>query len=232
MPGVQWLARQTGVPMLVGVEYLRVRDSENFDLYNAAIAVDEEGRIDPDWVAKVYLVPFVEALPARRWLGPLLEGRGGQWEWVTGGFKPGPRDQLVTVDGVRLGVLVCYEQLFPDLARRLHHAGAEIGVVITNDAWFGRSPFQRYQANALRVRAIENRTAFVRAANTGISGFIDSRGRYHHRTRLFEEAIEVYDVERAVGHTVYHRIGDAVAWLAALGLVAALALSRRRVAWH
>ena len=98
--------------------------------------------------------------------------------------------------------------------------------MITNDAWFGRSLFQPYQANAVRLRAIESRTSFVRVANTGISGFVDPRGRYHRRTDLFEKAIEVWDVTLTDRPTVYNRIGDVVAWLAIAGLGAAIVVSR------
>ena len=109
---------------------------------------------------------------------------------------------MLALDGARVGVLVCYEQLFPDLARALRNAGAEFQVVITNDAWFGRTFFQRYQADALRLRAIENRSAFVRVANTGISGFVD-RSRAIPRThRLFEKAVEVSDVRLGRAHAL------------------------------
>jgi len=211
---VQALARALGVAFLVGVEYAQVRDRQDFDLYNAAMAVDEQGKLLEDWGAKVYLVPFTEAIPFKRFLAPLIEGKGGEWRWLSGGFDRGPNMALLDVAGARVGVLVCYEQLFPDPARQLRNAGADLQVVITNDAWWGRSLFQQYQANALRLRAIENRTAFVRVANTGISGFVDDRGRYHQRTALFEEAVED------------DRIGDLVAWLAVACLLAATIVGR------
>jgi len=231
MSDVSTLARELGVPILAGVEYARVRGREDYDLYNAAMGVDREGRLLEEWGAKIYLVPFVEATPFRSVFGPLVEGRGGAWRWVAGGFHPGPDSVVLPIAGTRVGVLVCYEQLFPDLARDLRASGSELQVVITNDAWFGRTLFQTYQANAARLRAIENRTAFVRVANTGISGFIDRRGRYHQMTRLFEEAVEVRDVQLSVQSTVYSRTGDVVAWVALiLTLVAALPLRRLRIA--
>jgi apolipoprotein N-acyltransferase len=226
MVEVQALAAQIGVPLLVGAEYARYGAGKDWEIFNAAFAVDADGRLLDDWGAKVYLVPFVEATPFRSIFGPLVEGRGGEWEWLAGGFSPGPRNAVIDVAGTKVGVLVCYEQLFPDLARGLRNAGAELQVVITNDAWFGRSLFQPYQANAVRLRAIESRTSFVRVANTGISGFVDTRGRYHRRTGLFEKTIEVWDVTVTDRPTVYDRTGDVVAWLAIAGLGAAIVLSR------
>jgi apolipoprotein N-acyltransferase len=228
MADVSALARELGVPFLVGVEYARVRGRDDYDLYNAAMVVDEHGVLLERWAAKVYLVPFVEATPFRSVFGPLVAGRGGEWHWLAGGFLPGPQSAVLPVAGARVGVLVCYEQLFPDLARKLRVAGAELLVVITNDAWFGRSLFQPYQANAARLRAIENRTAFVRVANTGISGFVDSRGRYHGRTELFEEALVVHEVALSSRGSVYDRLGDVAAWVALAVVLGAVVLPVRR----
>jgi apolipoprotein N-acyltransferase len=228
MAEVQALARELGSAFLVGAEYYRVRGETDFDLYNAAMAVNARGEIDPTWVAKVYLVPFAEATPFRSLLGPLIEDRGGEWRWMAGAFEPGPRDTLLDIDGARVGVLVCFEQLFPDLARGLRNAGADLQVVITNDAWFGRTPFQHYQANAVRLRAIENRSAFVRAANTGISGFVDRKGRYHQATSLFEEEVVVADVRVGARPTVYGRSGDLVVGFVLAALACTLALAFRQ----
>jgi apolipoprotein N-acyltransferase len=227
MPDAQALARELGTPILVGVEYARIRDRDDFDAFNAAVLVDARGRLDPNWTAKVYLVPFVEATPFRGLLGPLVEGRGGEWRWLAGGFRPGERATVLALDGARAGVLVCYEQLFPELARSLRNAGARFQVVITNDAWFGRTFFQRYQADALRLRAIENRSSFVRVANTGISGFVDRRGRYHERTPLFEKAVRVYDVRLSEDRTLYDRTGDAVIWVLLAGILGVVGSGRR-----
>jgi apolipoprotein N-acyltransferase len=228
MPDLQSLARSLDTAFLVGVEYVQVGETESFDLYNAAMAVDAAGTLSPVWSAKIYLVPFVEATPFKKLLGPLVEGKEGEWRWLAGGFTPGPPETLLEVEETRIGVLVCYEQLFAELARRLRNAGAELQVVVTNDAWFGRTFFQAYQADALRLRAIENRSAFVRVANTGISGFVDRRGRYHQMTALFEEAVEIREVRRSSGRTVYNRLGDAIIWPVLLGLFWALYAARFR----
>ena len=224
MPEVQQLAGELRTAFLVGVEYARVRTQTDYDVFNAAVLVDPHGEMG-DWAAKIYLVPFAEATPFRRWLGPLVEGREGEWRWLAGGFEPGPAGDLLQVDGSRVGLLVCYEQLFPDLARRLRNSGAELQVVITNDAWFGRTPFQHFLANAVSLRAIENRSSFVRAANTGISGFVDARGVWQERTALFHEAVIVHDVALSRERTIYNRYGDFVVWAAFAALAGALALA-------
>ena len=78
------------------------------------------------------------------------------------------------------------------------------------------------------MRAIENGRYLARAANTGISGFVDPYGRVLDRSDLFEQRILVHDLRFLTGRTVYSRIGDLVAWLS-LALVIAAALASRRL---
>jgi len=228
MPEVQALAKETGVTILAGAEYVVVRDKDSYDAYNAAFVVHPDGRLDPTWAAKVYLVPFVEAVPFELVLGPLLSGRGGWARWLAGGFLPGPEATPLPVAGTRLGVSVCYEELYFDLQRGLRNAGAQVQAVITNDAWFGTTFFQTYQANTVRLRAIENRSSFVRVANTGISMFVDPLGRDAERTELLTQEVRVSDVALTDGRTVYDRIGDVPAWAAVATFVAAGFVGWRR----
>jgi apolipoprotein N-acyltransferase len=228
MPEVEALARETGVTIVAGAEYVVVRDKEHYDPYNAAFVVHPDGRLDPTWAAKVYLVPFVEAVPFDLVLGPLLSGRGGWARWLAGGFHPGPVATPLPVAGTKLGVSVCYEELFFDLQRGLRNAGARVQAVITNDAWFGTTFFQTYQANTVRLRAIENRSSFVRVANTGISMFVDPLGRDAERTELLTQDVRVSDVALTAGLTVYDRMGDVPAWAAIATFVAAAFVGWRR----
>ncbi|GIW54952.1 MAG: hypothetical protein KatS3mg082_1356 [Nitrospiraceae bacterium] len=79
--------------------------------------------------------------------------------------------------------MICYEVIFPDLVRQFVANGAEFMATITNDAWFGRSaaPYQHF--GMVVFRSVENRVAFARAANTGVSGFIDPSGAHPQRGR-------------------------------------------------
>ena len=71
-------------------------------------------------------------------------------------------------------------------------------------------------------------SAFVRAADNGISGFVDRRGRFHRPTALYEEAVVVHDVRLSSERTVYDRLGDGVVWLVLIGLGWSLLLALRR----
>jgi apolipoprotein N-acyltransferase len=124
----------------------------------------------------------------------------------------------------RLSVAVCYEAVFPWLARRAVREGSQLLTTITNDAWYGRSaaPYQHFQQ--ARVRAVETGRYLVRAANTGISGVVDPYGRVVVQSPLFETGTWVGEVRWLDGTTPYVRIGDAVAWASMVILVVLLVL--------
>ena len=225
MPEVQALARRLRVTIVTGVEYLVARKGGGDDAYNAVMVVHPDGTLDPVWSAKIDLVPFVESVPFKPILGPVFSGRDGWMRWLAGGFLPGPEATPLPVAGTKMGFTVCFEELFFDLQRSLKNAGATIQAVVANDAWFGRAWFQPYQANTVSLRAIENRTAFVRVANTGISMFVDPLGRQHQRTALEVEAVKTMDLPLVEVRTLYDRIGDVVAYAVMAVLAAALILS-------
>jgi apolipoprotein N-acyltransferase len=79
---------------------------------------------------------------------------------------------------------------------------------ITNDAWFGKTsgPYQHFSMTVFR--AVENRRALARSANTGISGFIDPAGRILASTALLEEAAVTQSIPMIKEKTIYTRIGD------------------------
>ena len=228
IPPVQALARELGIELVVGAEYVLVRGASVESVYNAVFVVHADGRIDPTWTAKVDLVPFVEAVPFRPLLGPFLSGRRGWMRWLAGGFSPGTRGTVLPLDGTTIGVTVCYEELYFDLQRALRNAGAGFQAVITNDAWFGTTFFQTYQANTDRLRAIENRSSIVRVANSGISMFVDPSGQDHERTELDVQEVRVAEIPLAGPPTLYDRIGDLPAWLALAALAAGAAVAWRR----
>ena len=227
LPAVERLAAELDISILSGIEYRRVRASKDFDLYNAMMVITPDG-LSGVWGAKKYLVPFTEKLPFRGLFGPFIEGRGGAWRWLAGGFEEGKTSSPLEGEQSSIGALVCYEQLFSDLFREQVQAGAGWFAVITNDAWFARTPFQQLQANAVRLRAIESRRDIVRAANTGISAFATADGSLYDQTELYEEAVLVREISIRSGQTFYTKTGDVVAWASLAILALLLFLSRRR----
>jgi apolipoprotein N-acyltransferase len=112
--------------------------------------------------------------------------------------------------------VICYEVIFPNLVREFVAQGATVMATITNDAWFGDSsaPYQHFAM--VVFRAVENRTAFARSANTGISGLIDPSGRIVQATPIFTEQAVIGHLPLRQTMTFYTRYGDVFAYACAI----------------
>jgi apolipoprotein N-acyltransferase len=155
---------------------------------------------------KLHLVPFGEYVPLAALLpfvDKLVSG--------VGDFSPGKSALPMETAQGKVGVLICFEGIFPDVARAYVRAGAGMLVNITNDAWFGDSSAPYQHLSMTVFRAVENRVPLVRAANTGISSLIDANGHIRGMTPLFEEATLGAEVRRGVGGSFYSRHGDVFA---------------------
>ncbi len=219
------LAAETHTPLLFGVLDVTWLSPVSYDYFNAAELADSTGQLGAQPAYhKEYLVPIVERVPFvnPRWFEGLK---------YFGGFGRGVDPEPFQLPFGRLGVLICYESIFPDLARHYRRSGADVLANITNDAWFGRSMAPYQHVAHLRLRAIENRIGIVRAANTGISEYVDPLGRVHGATDLFVPAARTYDAQTTSVITPYVRWGDWIGGVAAvstLALVAGYLTSRRR----
>ncbi len=133
---------------------------------------------------------------------------------IIGDFGLGKRATVFNLNNYKLGVSICYEIIFPDLVRQPVKNGAEYLVNITNDAWFGKSAASYQHISMAALRAVENRTPIVRAANTGISGFIDATGQIRNVTQLFKEDLIVDEITPNKGErTFYSKFGDIFSYL-------------------
>jgi apolipoprotein N-acyltransferase len=124
---------------------------------------------------------------------------------------------------------ICYEVIYSALMRSFVTQGSELLTTITNDAWYGTSSaaYQNWQQASLR--SIEQGRYLARAANTGISGFVDPYGRVLQHSNMFQSAVMAEDLRFITARTVYSYIGDAVGWLSVGFTIAALFATRRRV---
>ncbi|MBU4229572.1 MAG: apolipoprotein N-acyltransferase, partial [Proteobacteria bacterium] len=124
--------------------------------------------------------------------------------------------------------LICFESIFPDISRKQAQAGANLLVTLTNDAWFGRSsaPMQHLAMGVFR--AVETRKTLVRAANTGISAFIDPMGRMQEASPLFTEYARSQPVALVNDLTCYVRWGYLFPWFCLLLTLAGAGGSRRK----
>ncbi|MGH7645496.1 MAG: apolipoprotein N-acyltransferase [Gemmatimonadales bacterium] len=214
------LARDARAPILTGgLDVARWPDGSHDyrRYYNAAFFFDTTGAREPYPVyGKHYLVPVVERVPffPVGWFRRIP----GLQQW-SGGFTPGRELPVYDSPAGRFGVVICYESAFEDLPRRYRRQGADFLVNITNDAWFGRTSAPAPHASHLVLRAIETRMGVARAANSGISEFVDPLGRAYAATRLDTDAVVADTLRTSDVRTLYVRLGD---WVGTLVVVTTL----------
>ena len=198
------LAKDQRAAILFGAPALARADGR-LGFYNRAylISANGQGEVDAHY-DKIELVPFGEYVPARAILGyfvnRVVEGFGD--------LIPGSEQTLFDFKGAKLGILICYESIFPDLTRSEVNEGADVLVNITNDAWYGESsaPYQVLAMAALR--SVETKVPMVRVANTGFTALIEPSGRITNRTPLFKRGTTIVDVSWRPVRTLYTVVGD------------------------
>jgi apolipoprotein N-acyltransferase len=205
-PFVLDIPKKTNAFLLFGTPSYRIQKGK-VNHYNSAYLVSPSGELIGKY-DKIHLVPFGEYVPMQDllfFIGSLGEGIGD--------FKPGREIFNFSLPQGKFGVLICFEIIFPDLCRRFVKRGANFLVTITNDAWFGKTsaPYQHF--SIATFRAVENRVFVARAANTGITGFIDPRGKIIKEGGIFTEEALNGTIRLSSQKTFYTLYGDIFAWL-------------------
>ena len=204
----------------------KMGDGDWYETHNSALIVDSLGRYG--LYQKSKLVPGVEMLPYVKVLGPIDDKLLGG---VAGRCVGQPDvSNLLFRQSVPIGCAVCYESVYGEHCASYVRAGAQLLTVITNDAWWGDTPGYRQHLNYARLRAIETRRDIARCGNTGISAFIDQKGRILQRTAWWEPAVLKGTVNLSSRETFFVRAGDIVGRLSVFlfVLLFAAALIRRK----
>ena len=207
---VEELATEANATILLGAV---VR--EELYSYNTVAKVSPLKGLDPLWYAKRKLVPFGEYIPfpfsfvpgLKRFIGPI------------GNFTSGDDFQPISLSGgnkdvLTVGPLICYEDIFPNLARGAAIAGNDLIFVTSNDAWFGEEGCAEQHAAHSVLRAIETGLPVLRCGNAGWSGWIDSMGRKRdvlkdENGRIYFEGAGVIELQLMNGSVpFYSRHGD------------------------
>ncbi|MEJ2697791.1 MAG: apolipoprotein N-acyltransferase, partial [Candidatus Sulfobium sp.] len=196
-----------GSDLLFGTVLVKQRSAEKVLLSNSAVLLDKEGKTIYEY-DKIHMVPFGEYVPLRSilfFINKLVTGIGD--------YVPGKEYVKAKTGFGSFATLICYEVIFPGLVRKFYTDGGDFIVNITNDAWFGDTagPYQHFSMAVFR--AIENRKPLIRAANTGISGFIDSSGRMLFSTPIFRRLVLTEKVKTDSTMTFYTRYGDLFSYL-------------------
>ena len=218
-----WLQRwdergqAAGTGLVLGIPRVEPDGGGDYRFQNAAIAV---GLGDGRYV-KRRLVPFGDYVPFE----DVLRGLIGFFDLPMSRATPGPwNQQPLTVGEDRAAMAICYEIAYANLTRTAA-AEADLILAITNDTWFGRSigPLQHLQI--AQARALENGRWLLRAANNGVTAFVDHRGKVREQLPQFERGVLVGDFQIMAGRTPYSRFGDG--WLVAVCLGSLLAFAWR-----
>lgn len=220
------MAKREKTPLLIGSPARTEGTQREESLSNSAYLINTSGKAVARY-DKIHLVPFGEYVPLSSllfFIDKMVEGIGN--------FKAGNQYTVMQLpsrvtEKMSMGVVICFEVIFPALVRRFVREGADFMITITNDAWFGKSsaPYQHF--SMVVFRSIENRVPFVRAANTGISGFIDANGQILESTDLFTASAITNIITFSGQRTFYTLAGDIFADICGI-ITLALVLLRIR----
>ncbi len=203
---VRWLKRiahEHDVDLLTGfIDF--TRSDDEWHSHNAAGLFSSEGQITGHYI-KVNLLPFGERMPFSQYI-PVL----GKLDFGQANFRPGTVQTIFRSRAGTFGALICFESTFADYTRQYILRGADFLVNITNDGWFGSRVGPMQHAETAILRAVENRVTLLRAANTGISMFVDPVGRVTHRIGLDREGIFVTPICPKRGPTIFCRYGHLI----------------------
>lgn len=192
---------------------------------NIAIKIDRDSIMPESQIRhKSVLTPGVEKMPFKQYLG-FMERFALDLGGTVGSL--GVDEGFVVFTGrdkPKVATAICYESVDGQYIADLTKEGAELLFIITNDGWWKDSPGHRQHAAFARLRAIENRRYVARSANTGISCFIDPRGKVlQHTSYWTREAISQKLVPQK-RITFYTRYGDYIYRLSAVTALMSLML--------
>ncbi len=219
---VAGIAQASGAPQFVGTpDAVFGKDGRVDKLYVSAFLYDRYGRLSGAY-NKTHLVPFGEYIPLRN----ILKGVS-KLEFGITDYSPGSGSTIFTAVK-RFSPLICYEVIFPEIARQRANEGAEYLVNITNDAWYQKSAMPYQHFSMLAFRAVETRLNIARAANTGISGYVNYKGEIAAATQIFEKTKLKFVMPVVPGRkTVYMAIGDMFAYLCVVLGLASFLVNRK-----
>lgn len=214
---VEQFIRRNRTPLLFGApaEDLATGSMSEPPVFNRAWLLDENGSV-AGFYDKEHLVPFGEYVPTALNL-PFLSGLLQE----VGMYTPGTSTKPIRLHDRIVGVLICYEGIFPWLAQNRVKDKAEILVDISNDGWFLRTPAAWQHLYLTALRAIEQGRYILRGTNTGISAVIDTRGRIVWHGGQFQATSHLSWAKSRKDFTFYH---ENAFWLAACGLLAIMTL--------
>ena len=214
------LAKETGVTILVGAF---TKNGEGEEL-NSLICVLPDGSFHETVYSKQRLVPFGEFVPMREFFSVIVPPLA-ELVMVDDDFVPGDGANIINTAGINIGGLICFDSIYEELTRQSVLGGAEIICLGTNDAWFSRSSARYIHNSQAQLRAIESGRYIARAANTGASMIINSKGEIISELEPLTDGVLVEDICVNDSITLYTRIGNLFVYLLVAFLLAVFGYS-------
>ncbi len=234
------LARDHHVWMIIGADDMERRrgaaNPEDADYFNSSFLVSPEGKLVERYRKRSLVIfgeyiPLARALPFLKWFTP-----------IQGGFTPGdgPVQFKLKDLEVETSVLICFEDVFPHLARGSVEDDTDFLVNLTNNGWFGEGAAQWQHAASALFRAVENGVPLIRCSNNGLTCWVDAHGRLRQvfrddRGTVYGAGFMTAEIPLpAAGEhharTFYNRHGDWFGWccVGIAGAVLALRIARRK----
>ncbi|WP_306999517.1 apolipoprotein N-acyltransferase [Amycolatopsis thermophila] len=196
-PVIDQAVRDLGSPTLIGARYR----APGLKMQNTEFVWDPATGRGQSY-SKQELVPFAEFVPARsiaRWFTPFVDD--------TGDMLPGTKPSVLDVAGTRVAVPICYEIAYDHVSRDAVQDGAQLIVLPTNNAWFGRSEMTYQQLAMARLRAVEHGRAVVVSSTSGVSALVEPDGTVTRSTSQFTAESLVGSVPLRTETTLSDRLG-------------------------
>ena len=121
--------------------------------------------------------------------------------------------------GIIAAPVICYESIYGEFNTEFVRLGADFFAIISNDAWWGDTPGHKQLLSITRLRAIENRRAIARSANTGISALINEKGEYIKTLKYGVKGSILGEIPVVKKITFYTKYGDFIARICFLTLI-------------
>ena len=181
-----------------------------YDAYNTVFFID--GSDEYQVYHKSKLTPGVETMPFPRYLG-FFENFAIDLGGTVGSLGTDDiRKVFITQDdSLRMSAVICYESVYGEFFAEFARNGAELIFIVTNDGWWGNTPGHKQHFIYARLRAIETRRSIARAANTGISAFINQRGDILQESDYWVPAVLKHSINANDKITFYSNNGDYLA---------------------
>jgi len=179
----------------------------NQELLNSALVVDPQGNVVGRY-DKIHLVPFGEYVPLKN-----LLFFADKLTREVGCFGRGTERKVFDLNGTKVGIVICYESVFPGEVREFAANGAQVFVNISDDGWYGETsaPYQHLQMT--RMRAIENHKWILLTTNNGVTASIDPFGRVVKKMDRNIRGVLIAPLNPETENTLYSQYGDIFAWI-------------------